>query len=130
MRLALSKWCVTIACMVVMGAPLAAPDPAELASQRSAAERQRADLRNRIQSLQKELDAREAVRKEAADALKASEVAISHTTRRLEELATQLKKARAELEEHEKQIQRQQSTLALRREELSDQLRRQYASGL
>ncbi len=130
MRLALSKWCVTIACMVVMGAPLAAPDPAELASQRSAAERQRADLRNRIQSLQKELDAREAVRKEAADALKASEVAISHTTRRLDELATQLKKARAELEELKKQIQRQQSTLALRREELSDQLRRQYASGL
>ena len=130
MRLALSKWCVTIACMVVMGAPLAAPDPAELASQRSTAERQRADLRNRIQSLQKELDAREAVRKEAADALKASEVAISHTTRRLDELATQLKKARAELEELKKQIQRQQSTLALRREELSDQLRRQYASGL
>ncbi|MDN4017219.1 murein hydrolase activator EnvC family protein [Zwartia panacis] len=130
MRLALSKWCVTIACMVVMGAPLAAPDPAELASQRSTAERQRADLRNRIQSLQKELDAREAVRKEAADALKASEVGISHTTRRLDELATQLKKARAELEELKKQIQRQQSTLALRREELSDQLRRQYASGL
>lgn len=130
MRLALSKWCVTIACMVVTGAPLAAPDPAELASQRSTAERQRADLRNRIQSLQKELDAREAVRKEAADALKASEVAISHTTRRLDELATQLKKARAELEELKKQIQRQQSTLALRREELSDQLRRQYASGL
>lgn len=133
MRLALRKWCVAMAWMVVAGAPLttlAAPDPADLASQRSAAERQRADLRARIQTLQKELDAREAVRKEAADALKASEVAISQTTRRLSELSEQLKKARAELEDLKKQIQRQQTTLAQKREELSDQLRRQYASGL
>jgi septal ring factor EnvC (AmiA/AmiB activator) len=101
-----------------------------LADQRSAAEQQRTDLRTRIQTLQKELDAREIVRKEASDALKASEVAISQTTRRLNELATQLKKARAELESLKKQIARQQATLAQRRDELSDQLRRQYASGL
>jgi septal ring factor EnvC (AmiA/AmiB activator) len=87
-------------------------------------------LRARIQTLQKELDAREAVRREAADALKVSEVAISQTTRRLNELATQLKKARTELEALKNQIQRQQGILVQRREELSDQLRRQYASGL
>jgi septal ring factor EnvC (AmiA/AmiB activator) len=109
---------------------LAAPGTADLADQRSAAEQQRADLRTRIQALQKELDAREIVRKEASDALKASEVAISQTTRRLNELATQLKQARTELESLKKQITRQQATLAQRRDELSDQLRRQYASGL
>jgi septal ring factor EnvC (AmiA/AmiB activator) len=87
-------------------------------------------LRARIQTLQKELDAREAVRKEAADALKVSEVAISQTTRRLNELSTQLKKARTELEALKTQIQRQQGILVQRREELADQLRRQYASGL
>jgi septal ring factor EnvC (AmiA/AmiB activator) len=109
---------------------LAAPGAADLADQRSAAEQQRADLRTRIQTLQKELDAREIVRKEASDALKASEVAISQTTRRLNELATQLKQARTELESLKKQIARQQATLVQRRDELSDQLRRQYASGL
>jgi septal ring factor EnvC (AmiA/AmiB activator) len=114
----------------MVGTSLAAPDPEELASRRSAVERQRADLRARIQTLQKELDAREAVRKEAADALKASEIAISQTTRRLNELSTQLKKARTELEELKKQIHRQQGILAQRREELADQLRRQYSSGL
>ena len=130
MRLWVRVWCASLVCLTGSGALLAAPGTADLADQRSAAEQQRADLRTRIQALQKELDAREIVRKEASDALKASEVAISQTTRRLNELATQLKQARTELESLKKQITRQQATLAQRRDELSDQLRRQYASGL
>ena len=130
MRLAFWRLCVAVALSAMVGAPLAAPEAEDLSNRRSAVERQRADLRARIQTLQKELDAREAVRKEAADALKVSEVAISQTTRRLNELSTQLKKARTELEALKSQIQRQQGILVQRREELSDQLRRQYASGL
>lgn len=130
MRLAFWRWCIAVALSALVGAPLAAPEAEDLANRRSAVERQRADLRARTQTLQKELDAREAVRKEAADALKVSEVAISQTTRRLNELATQLKKARIELEALKNQTQRQQGILVQRREELSDQLRRQYASGL
>jgi septal ring factor EnvC (AmiA/AmiB activator) len=130
MRLAFWRLCVAVALSAMVGAPLAAPEAEDLSNRRSAVERQRADLRARIQTLQKELDAREAVRKEAADALKVSEVAISQTTRRLNELSTQLKKARTELEALKSQIQRQQGLLVQRREELSDQLRRQYASGL
>ena len=130
MRLAFWRWCVAVALSAMVGAPLAAPDAEDLANRRSAIERQRADLRARIQTLQQELDAREALRKEAADALKVSEVAISQTTRRLNELSIQLKKASTELEALKKQIQRQQGILVQRREELSDQLRRQYASGL
>jgi septal ring factor EnvC (AmiA/AmiB activator) len=130
MRLAFWRWCLAVALSAILGAPLAAPEAEDLANRRSAVERQRADLRARIQTLQKELDAREAVRKEAADALKVSEVAISQTTRRLNELSTQLKKARTELEALKTQIQRQQGILVQRREELADQLRRQYASGL
>lgn len=130
MRLAFWRWCVAVALSAMVGAPLAAPDAEDLANRRSAIERQRADLRARIQTLQQELDAREALRKEAADALKVSEVAISQTTRRLNELSIQLKKANTELEALKNQIQRQQGILEQRREELSDQLRRQYASGL
>jgi septal ring factor EnvC (AmiA/AmiB activator) len=130
MRLAFWRWCIAVALSALVGAPLAAPEAEDLANRRSAVERQRADLRARTQTLQKELDAREAVRKEAADALKVSEVAISQTTRQLNELATQLKKARIELEALKNQTQSQQGILVQRREELSDQLRRQYASGL
>jgi septal ring factor EnvC (AmiA/AmiB activator) len=130
MYLAFWRCSTALALMALAGAPLAAPDAEDLTNRRHAVERQRVDLRARIQTIQKELDAREAVRKEAADALKSSEVAISQTTRRLKELATQLNKARGELEELKKQIQRQQGILAQRREELADQLRRQYAGGL
>jgi len=130
MRLAL-RWGSGVVVMLALAAPsLSAPDAQDLTNRRNLVERQRADLKVRIQTLQKELDAREAVRKEAADELKKSETAISQTTRRLNELAAQLKKARTELDSLKKQIQQQQTTLEQRREELSDQLRRQYASGL
>jgi len=130
MRLAL-RWGSGVVVMLALAAPsLSAPDAQDLTNRRNLVERQRADLKVRIQTLQKELDAREAVRKEAADELKKSETAISQTTRRLNELAAQLKKARIELDSLKKQIQQQQTTLEQRREELSDQLRRQYASGL
>lgn len=111
-----------------MGAALAKPE--DIAAQQTQAQRQREDLRGRIQSVQKELDAREADRKEAADALKASETAISQTSRRIAELATDLKQAQSELEDLQRQITRQQRVLGVRRDELSDQLRRQYSSGL
>ena len=111
-----------------MGSVFAKPE--DIAARQTQAQRQRDDLRGRIQSVQKELDAREADRKEAADALKASETAISQTSRRIAELATDLKKAQSELEDLQRQITRQQRTLAVRRDELSDQLRRQYSSGL
>ena len=104
--------------------------PEDIAARQTQAQRQREDLRGRIQSVQKELDAREADRKEAADALKASETAISQTSRRIAELATDLKKAQSELEDLQRQITRQQRALGVRRDELSDQLRRQYSSGL
>ncbi len=104
--------------------------PEDIAARQTQAQRQREDLRGRIQTVQKELDTREADRKEAADALKVSETAISQTSRRIVELAADLKKAQTELEGLQRQITRQQQTLSVRRDELSDQLRRQYSSGL
>ena len=112
------------------GAGAAFADPEDIAARQTQAQRQREDLRGRIQAVQKELDAREADRKEAADALKASETAISQTSRRIVELAADLKKAQTELDSLQRQITRQQHTLTVRRDELSVQLRKQYSSGL
>ena len=120
--------CVALSLFWGLGFVFAKPE--DIAARQTQAQRQRDDLRGRIQSVQKELDAREADRKEAADALKASETAISQTSRRIAELATDLKKAQSELEDLQRQITRQQRALAVRRDELSDQLRRQYSSGL
>lgn len=114
--------------LALCGAPCAAND--DLVAKQTQAERERVELRSRIEGLQKELDEREALRKEAADALKVSEAAISVTTRRLNELATQLRQAQNELDELQTQFKRQFGVLVLRRDELSNQLRKQYASGL
>ena len=125
----LTRWlCAALSGLAVCGAAYAST--ADLAAQQAQAERERVELRARIGLLQKELDEREALRKEAADALKVSEAAISVITRRLSELATQLRQAQAELEELQVQFKRQFGVLVARRDELSNQLRKQYSSGL
>lgn len=102
----------------------------DLALRQSDAEKQQAALRTRIEVLQKAIDTREAVRKEAADNLRQSESAISRINRRLSELAAGSRKAQTDLQGLEQQITEQQIVLSKRQAELSDQLRAQYASGL
>lgn len=126
----LTRWlCGALSGLAVCGAAVCATT-AEIAAKQAQAERERVELRARIASLQKELDEREAKRKEASDALQASEAAISVITRRLGELATQLRQAQADLDELQIQFKRQFGILVMRRDELSNQLRKQYSSGL
>jgi len=117
------------AAVVAMPWPVAAAS-SDLANRQSEAEKQQAALRDRIGSLQKAIEDREAARKEAADALKESESAISRINRRLRDLAADGRRAEAELAGLEKQIGTQQQALQQRRAELAEQLRTQYTSGL
>ena len=126
----LTRWlCGALSGLAVCGAAVCATT-AEIAAKQAQAERERVELRARIASLQKELDEREAKRKEASDALQVSEAAISVIARRLGELATQLRQAQADLDELQIQFKRQFGILVMRRDELSNQLRKQYSSGL
>ncbi|HEX7750602.1 MAG TPA: peptidoglycan DD-metalloendopeptidase family protein [Bordetella sp.] len=108
----------------------AAPAAADLASQQTQAEQKQATLRARIDVLQKAIDAREAARKDAADALRASETAISRIDLQLRNLGVAQHRAQTDLANIEKQITAEQVVLAERREELARQLRAEYASGL
>ncbi|MCD0496698.1 peptidoglycan DD-metalloendopeptidase family protein [Achromobacter sp. MY14] len=119
-----------LAVMLTGGVLSAHAAPNDLAGRQSDAERQQAALRDRIENLQKEIDRRESARKEAADALKQSESAISKINLRLRELADAGRQAQTELTGLEKQITAQEAVLAKRRVELADQLRTQYTSGL
>lgn len=121
---------VLLAVMLAGGGLAARAAPNDLAGRQSDAERQQAALRDRIENLQKDIDDREAARKEAADALKQSESAISKINLRLRELADANRQAQADLTSLEKQIGAQETVLAKRRAELADQLRTQYTSGL
>ena len=125
----LTRWlCGALSGLAVFGAACAST--AEIAAKQAQAERERVELRARIGLLQKELNEREALRKEAADALQVSEAAISLIARRLAELGTQLRQAQSELDELQVQFKRQFGVLVARRDELSNQLRKQYSSGL
>ena len=125
----LTRWlCGALSGLAVCGAVWATT--AEISAKQAQVVRERVELRARIDALQKEIDEREARRKEASDALQVSEAAISVTTRRLSELATQLRQAQADLDELQIQFKRQFGILVMRRDELSNQLRKQYSSGL
>lgn len=125
----LTRWlCGALGGLAVCGGAWATT--AEIAAKQAQVVRERVELRARIEALQKEIDEREARRKEASDALQVSEAAISVTTRRLSELATQLRQAQADLDELQIQFKRQFGILVMRRDELSNQLRKQYSSGL
>ncbi|MGB3430641.1 peptidoglycan DD-metalloendopeptidase family protein [Achromobacter sp.] len=119
-----------LAVMLTGGALSAGAAPNDLAGRQSDAEKQQAALRDRIENLQKDIDDREAARKEAADGLKQSESAISKINLRLRELAEANRQAQTDLTGLEKQIGTQQVVLAKRRTELAEQLRTQYTSGL
>ncbi len=110
---------------------LAWGDPAGTLEARQAdAQKQQQALRERIVTLQKQIDQQEASRQDAASQLKESETAISTTNRRLDELAQQKRKAELELARLADLIAGQEEQLAQRQAELAEQLRNQYASGL
>ena len=114
---------------LALGQPASAKDPDNKARQ-SQAEQEQIALRERIQALQKQIDEREAARKEAADALKVTETAISVINRKINEFNAQIAKAQAELDALQVKIKRQSGVMEQRRQELSLQLRKQYQSGL
>ncbi|NYT63681.1 peptidoglycan DD-metalloendopeptidase family protein [Alcaligenaceae bacterium] len=101
-----------------------------LAQRQADARQQRNELRERIQVLQKQIDSQESSRRDAAQGLKASESAISSINLQLAELAARQHKAEHELKELDGQIAKQKKQLSQRQQELGDQLRAQYASGL
>lgn len=101
-----------------------------LARQREQARQEQAELRARIKLLQKDIDLQHASRKAADQALKESETAISDISRRLADLAQQIKQITRELDDLATQERDKQKALGLRRKELAAQLRAQYTSGL
>jgi len=113
-------------------APVAAQNAAgdDLRWQQRSAQREQENLRARIATLQRQIDAREAARKDATDALRASERALSTLNRQLAKLNRDVEAARKKLAALQADIAKQTQALAERRAALASQLRAQYATGL
>ncbi len=128
MRKLASRWCVALGIFLLT--PGVYAKDADVSERQSQAEREQSELRERIKVLQQDIEVRESSRKEAADALKVSESEISVSNRKLRELSAQLKLAQTEFDGLQVQIKRQEAVMRTRRDELAEQLRKQYASGL
>ena len=126
---ALTRGFMGLLCLAVLWSPLHA-HAQDARAQLTQSQHEQDELRSRMAAIQKEIDAQEVARKEASDALRASESAISVSNRKLAELSVRQKKATAELDELNLQLARQQAALTRQQQALAEQLRKQYQSGL
>ncbi|NHC60848.1 murein hydrolase activator EnvC family protein [Paenalcaligenes suwonensis] len=102
----------------------------DLQSRQNEARQQQQELRQRIQSLQRNIEKSESSRQDAAQALRATESAISDSDRRLLELEQRSKQVQKHLGELRAQTSEQEKLRDQRQQELAEQLRAMYASGL
>ena len=109
--------------------PALAADP-DLAARQAQAQKQQAELRQKIDSLRKTIDTSEGSRRDAANALRESEQAISDIDRTLAQIEQRQEQLHQQLGTLGKQISEQQVIKEQRQQELSEQLRAQYANGV
>lgn len=87
------------------------------------------DVHKKIESLKKELDASTDAHKDAADALKASETAISQAQKKLHEINLKQKQNTATLSQLKQQSLKVSDALAQQQQQLSQLLYQQYVHG-
>lgn len=122
--------CVTaLAAALCLLSPAAGAQTTERAKQKLAAEKERADLQQKLANLKRDIDKTETAKDNAADALAASEQAISKANRSLRDLGQE----QSETESRLKVLVKQQSDLTAvvysQQAQLSRLLRDQYIAG-
>ena len=102
---------------------------AERARQKQAAEEERAELRKKLDILKEDIVRTEKARGHAADALSASEAAISTANRKLRELAAEQERTQRRLAKLSVSQEALEGAVRQQRERLARMLREQYANG-
>jgi len=101
----------------------------ERSKQKQAAEAQRADLRQKLDNLKRDISQTETEKDNASDALADSEAAVSKATRSLRDLSAEQKQTEAKLAKLAKQHDELSKTVALQQTQLANLLRQQYVAG-
>ncbi len=101
----------------------------ERSRQKEAAEQERAELRKKLVTLKEDIGLTEKARGHAADALAASEAAISNANRSLRELAAEQERTKKRLEKLSVSQEALEAEVAKQRNRLEKMLREQYAGG-
>nr|WP_246541730.1 peptidoglycan DD-metalloendopeptidase family protein [Collimonas antrihumi] len=107
----------------------AAPKITERSKQKQAAEAQRADLRQKLDNLKRDISQTETEKDSASDALADSEAAVSKATRSLRDLGAEQQQTEARLAKLAKQHDDLSKTVALQQTQLANLLRQQYVAG-
>nr|WP_141917867.1 MULTISPECIES: peptidoglycan DD-metalloendopeptidase family protein [unclassified Herbaspirillum] len=122
--------------MAVAAASAAAWTPAaqaqaitERTRQKQAAEKERADLQQRLTALKRDIDQTETAKDNAADALAASEQAISKANRSLRDLAQEQQATESRLAQLVRQLNELTALVNAQQAQLSKLLREQYVAG-
>lgn len=108
---------------------LAISAPAIAAKKEEAAKEDLSAVHQKLEALKKELDASTGAHKEAADALKDSELAISLAQKKLYQINQQQKQNSTALHQLKKQTLSVSEQLAQQQQQLSQQLQQQYRHG-
>lgn len=101
----------------------------ERSKQKQAAEAQRADLRQKLDNLKRDISQTETEKDNASDALADSEAAVSKATRSLRDLGAEQQQTEARLAKLAKQHDDLSKTVALQQTQLANLLRQQYVAG-
>ncbi|WP_290977941.1 peptidoglycan DD-metalloendopeptidase family protein [Herbaspirillum sp.] len=101
----------------------------ERTKQKQAAEKERADLQQRLTALKRDIDQTETAKDNAADALAASEQAISKANRSLRDLAQEQQATESRLAELVRQLNELTALVNAQQAQLSKLLREQYVAG-
>jgi murein hydrolase activator len=114
---------------LLLGASAHAARITERSKQKRAAEAERAELRQKLNALKRDIDRTETAKGRAADALAHSESAISEANRSLYELAAERKEVEANIARLSEQQTQLARTIATQQKQLATLLRDQYKTG-
>ena len=120
---------VAILLLGLLPAAYAAPKATDRSKQKIAAEAKRAELRQKLDALKREISKTETVKGNAADTLAASEAAISGANRSLRELAAEQQQTEDRLQQLSVEQARLSTTVAEQQQRLGRLLRDQYVTG-
>ena len=114
---------------LLLSAPASANKVTERTKQKRAAEAERAELKQKLTALKREITQTEVAKSHAADALAHSEAAISEANRELHELANEQRQIEAKIAQLTTEQERLSKAIAGQQQRLGKLLREQYMAG-
>ena len=127
-------WPKTLICVVLFACTLTASNTFaakknDAAKDQANAKNELSDIQTKIQALKKELDSKQEAHKDATDALKDSESAISAANQKLHDINQKQQQNKTTLNSLKKQSLNINGKLGAQQQQLSDLLRQQYMHG-